>query len=251
MGAQWVDLDGEGLPGALVASPGAWWYRRPEGEGRLGAPRALGRTPAFRGVADGRHQLVDFDGDGQLDLVHYAPPMSGFFAQTGTYGGAGRRTGFEGFEPLRSIPNLDFSDPNLRFLDVTGDGRADIVVFAGDLILLYRTKGRAGFESVVRRPLPKDEREGPRVLFSDARSAVLTADMTGDGLSDIVRVENSRITYWPNLGHGRFGAMVTMGSAPMLDRATRFDGRRVRLADLEGPGQPTSSTLAPTASASP
>lgn len=60
--------------------------------------------------------------------------------------------------------------------------------------------------------------------------------MTGDGLSDIVRVENARVCYWPNLGHGRFGSMVTMSTPPRLDGRESFDARRVRLADLDGSG---------------
>lgn len=29
--------------------------------------------------------------------------------------------------------------------------------------------------------------------------------MSGDGLTDLVRIRNDRVCYWPNLGHGRNG----------------------------------------------
>jgi hypothetical protein len=60
--------------------------------------------------------------------------------------------------------------------------------------------------------------------------------MTGDGLSDIVRIRNGEVCYWPNLGYGRFGAKVSMDRAPWFDTADLFDQRRVRLADTDGSG---------------
>jgi hypothetical protein len=41
--------------------------------------------------------------------------------------------------------------------------------------------------------------------------------MSGDGLVDIARIRNGEVCYWPNLGHGRFGAKVTMDGAPHFD----------------------------------
>ena len=41
--------------------------------------------------------------------------------------------------------------------------------------------------------------------------------MSGDGLSDLVRIRNGEVCYWPNLGYGRFGAKVTMDGAPVFD----------------------------------
>jgi hypothetical protein len=44
------------------------------------------------------------------------------------------------------------------------------------------------------------------------------------------------VSYWPNLGYGRFGAKVTMDHAPLFDRPDLFDGQRIRLADIDGSG---------------
>ena len=46
--------------------------------------------------------------------------------------------------------------------------------------------------------------------------------MSGDGPNDIVRVQNGEVCYWPNLGHARFGAKVTMANAPVFERARAF-----------------------------
>jgi hypothetical protein len=60
--------------------------------------------------------------------------------------------------------------------------------------------------------------------------------MSGDGLTDLVRIRNGHVCYWPNLGYGRFGAKVSMESAPWFDAPDRFDQRRIRLADVDGSG---------------
>jgi hypothetical protein len=60
--------------------------------------------------------------------------------------------------------------------------------------------------------------------------------MTGDGLTDIVRIRSGEVCYWPNRGYGRFGAKVTMDNAPVFDAQDIFDPRRIRLADIDGCG---------------
>ena len=60
--------------------------------------------------------------------------------------------------------------------------------------------------------------------------------MSGDGLSDIVRVRSGEVCYWPNLGYSQFGAKVTMDDAPTFDSPGAFHERRVLLADVDGTG---------------
>src|SRR4249920_1111817 len=60
--------------------------------------------------------------------------------------------------------------------------------------------------------------------------------MSGDGLTDLVRVRNGEICYWPNFGYGRFGAKVTMDNSPQFDNPDQFDQSRIRLADIDGSG---------------
>ena len=84
--------------------------------------------------------------------------------------------------------------------------------------------------------MARDESLGPRLLFNDTTGTVFTADMSGDGLSDIVRIRNGEIAYWPNLGYGHFGRKVTMDDAPVFDAPELFDPDRIRLADIDGSG---------------
>ena len=81
-----------------------------------------------------------------------------------------------------------------------------------------------------------NEEAGPAIIFADSEKSIFLADMSGDGLSDIVRIRNGEVCYWPNLGYGRFGAKVTMDAAPWFDAPDQFDPARIRLADIDGSG---------------
>jgi hypothetical protein len=47
--------------------------------------------------------------------------------------------------------------------------------------------------------VPWNEEGGPRVLLGQADQTVFLADMSGDGLTDLVRVRNGEVCYWPRL----------------------------------------------------
>src|SRR6202008_213983 len=64
------------------------------------------------------------------------------------------------------------------------------------------------------------------------------ADMSGDGLGDIVRIRNGEICYWPNLGYGNFGAKITMDNPPVFDTEADFDPAYIKIADIDGSGTP-------------
>jgi hypothetical protein len=81
-----------------------------------------------------------------------------------------------------------------------------------------------------------DEEKGPHLVFADGTQSIYLADLSGDGLTDLVRIRNGEICYWPNLGYGRFGAKVTMDNAPWFDTPDLFNQQRIRLADIDGSG---------------
>ncbi|MBL9028167.1 MAG: VCBS repeat-containing protein [Myxococcales bacterium] len=226
--AQWVDLDGEGIPGILTEEAGALTYKRNLGSARLAPARRLPNQPANTALAAGATQLMDLAGNGELAMVALSGSVRGYQERKPDDWGP--------FTPLHKAPNVDWDDPNLRLLDLNGDGRDDIFITRGDHFEWYPSEGKEGWGSPRRIPRPRDEEKGPAVVFAGPHSTVYLADMSGDGLADIVRVTSSRVVYWPNLGHGRFGAMVTMDGAPALDPPSQFHPSRVRLADLDGTG---------------
>ncbi len=146
------------------------------------------------------------------------------------------RRGWESFVPFRTLPNVNWHDPNLRFVDLTGDGHADMLISEDDVFTWYQSLGETGFARVKAHAQSLDDERGPRLVFADGEQSIYLADMSGDGLTDIVRIRNSEVCYWPNLGYGRFGAKVTMDHAPWFDSPDQFDQRRIRLADVDGSG---------------
>jgi FG-GAP-like repeat len=81
-----------------------------------------------------------------------------------------------------------------------------------------------------------DAERGPKLVLGDGTETIFLADMTGDGLSDLVRVRNGEVSYWPNLGYGHFGPKVTMDASPRFTDEERYDPTRIRLADIDGSG---------------
>jgi RHS repeat-associated protein len=243
----WVDLDGEGAAGILTEQGGALHYKRnlsplnantddrpvtnTQGAvlAQFAALELVTSLPSLTQLSGGRQQLLDLTGDGELDLVTFERPTPGFFER-------GLDEGWMPFVPFQARPELPWSSPNLRFVDLTGDGRADIFITEDDAFSWHASLGKWGFAPAVRVQQALNEELGPRLVFADGTETIFLADLTGDGLTDLARIRNGEVCYWPNLGYGRFGAKVTMGGSPWFDYPDRFDPRRIRLADIDGSG---------------
>ncbi|TXH37733.1 MAG: insecticidal toxin complex protein [Burkholderiaceae bacterium] len=230
-----VDLFGEGISGILCEAGNSWVYKHNRGPDPVtGAPRfergqPLGERPSVAGLATSAVTLEDLDASGQKQIVINAPQLGGYFQLDGD----------RNWEPFRAFPeatNLDFRDPSVRRIDLTGDGRMSLLLAEDEALVWYASQGKDGFGAAERVLRAFDEESGPAVILAEAELSVFLADMSGDGLSDIVRIRNGDVSYWPNLGYGRFGARVAMSAPPVFDEPDRFDPARLRMADLTGTG---------------
>ena len=230
---RWIDLHGEGIPGILTEQGGAWFYKRnlsPISEQSVEfAPLERSATKPNLALAGGQAQFMDLAGDGQPDLVVLDGPMPGLYEHDGA-------EGWQSFRPFASRLNRDTDDPNLKFVDLDGDGHADVLVSEDDAFVWHVSLAEEGFGPARRVHQALDEEQGPRLVLADGPESMYLADLSGDGLTDLVRIRNGEVCYWPNLGYGRFGAKVTMDNAPCFDHPDEFDHTRIRLADIDGSG---------------
>src|SRR5690606_8797914 len=130
---RFVDLYGEGISGILGEHAGSWTYKPNLGGGRFGRMRTVGDRPAMAALREGSQRLVDVSGNGCLDLVEMRFP-AGFHEGRG-------EAGWAPFRPFPSWPNLDWRDENLRFIDLTGDGHADILITEDHAFTWYPSLG--------------------------------------------------------------------------------------------------------------
>jgi RHS repeat-associated protein len=229
----WVDLNGDGAAGALIETPAGWLFK-PNLSPLAEAPavRLGGATPVADHPAGNRRDglvLDDVDGDGLVDCLRTMGPDPGVWLRREDGGWAEFRT-------FAALPQIDWANPAVHRIDLSGDGRPDLAVAQDDRLEWSPGRGAEGWGDLAWARLADGDAAGPREALRDATGCVFLADMTGDGLADIVRIEARSVHYWPNLGYGRFGARMAMANAPWLDQDGAFDPARVRLADIDGSG---------------
>src|SRR5262249_33745679 len=159
---QWVDLDGEGLSGVLTEQGNGWYYKRNlspmnkvevDGDVHIEARFApIEIVPTSPNISLRNAQFMDLAGDGQPDLVTFDDPARGFYERT-------EDADWESFRPFRSFPNLDARNPNLKFIDLDGDGHADILICENEVFRCHPSLAEDGFgpSNLVCKPFDEEK----------------------------------------------------------------------------------------------
>jgi RHS repeat-associated protein len=220
-----VDLFGNGLPDIIEMNGGYARYWRNLGKGKFDLPRRMQDIPAGLFLGSPDVQFIDANGDARADLMVNSPALSGYFATE--FGGTWSR---ESFQKYDQAPSFRLQGPEVKLLDLNGDGITDVLRSGERLELFYHDpeKGWSGSQQVVRKQLD----DFPNINFSDPRIRV--ADMSGDGMQDIVMIHPGRIEYWANMGYGKFSNRLSMAHSPRLPY--RFNPERLLLGDVDGDG---------------
>ena len=240
---QWLDLDGDGLLGVFTEQAEGWFYKQnlsannKSSEGsissagpvtpKLGPLDRLSSRPAH--TSRGSSHFGDVTGAGKLDLITTDQGCWGYYERT--------ENGWGSFIQFASFPNMPFDSAGVKFVDLTGDGLPDIFICADQVFYFYPLQGALGYGHGEAVGQISDEEQSPTWVFSDVEATIYLADMSGDGLSDLVRIKQTGgVCYWPNLGYGKFGPMVEMDNPPFFDRQDIFNESRIHLADVDGSG---------------
>jgi RHS repeat-associated protein len=250
---QWLDLYSEGISGILSEQSNGWFYKENLGNGSFSPAQIVSPHPSLTGLRDGALSIQDLEADGRKYLVSTHAGLSGYYAlgpdfglASGPNAGAALSGGSNissaidspGFRPFEKYPNINIKDPNLKFLDLNGDGMPDMLISQAQDFIWYASKGKFGYDDYHLAARAGDEERGPQILFADKDEKMLiaTADMSGDGLSDIVLITCANVCYYPNLGYGRFGAKVTLEMTGAFADYDTFSPQYIYLADIDGSG---------------
>ena len=217
-----VDLNGEGISGLLHSTPDNLVYYEPLGNGKYQAPESLWTSPINRDLKNATNTLTDINGDGVLELVVQAQERSGYYiAESG---------GWSSFHPMEHI-STQADNPYVESVDITGDGRHDLVLVDEDNVTYNPSLGYDGYAPVKSHVKPKDL---PQKALNLVEGVIGFQDMFGDGLFHRVEVTNGKVSCWPDMGYGVFGEEIVFGNSPVFP--DDLDGSRLHFADLDGTG---------------
>lgn len=225
----WVDLFSEGISGILSEHSSGWYYKSNLGNAAFSEGVPVAPKPSFSGLGNGRLSIQELEGNGVKYLAQLENEPRGFFKLS-------PEEEWEPFRTFESLPNIAGNNRHLRTLDLNGDGIADLLISEENSFRWYEGLGEKGFAVSKNTEKVIDEEKGPAVVFADTEQCIFLSDFSGDGLTDIVRIRNGSVCYWPNLGYGRFGAKVEMDNAPFFDHPDAFNPSLLRLADIDGSG---------------
>lgn len=224
---QLIDIDRTAVAGLLYEQGEAWLFKEGLGEKGFGKVHTLPVKPSPGNLQS--VQLTDLQGQGKLSLVSYEEPGPGFHEHLDNGQWAAKKY-------FKRLPNLNWRDPNIQFVDLNGDGVNDILITTDEKFFTwYPSLGEDGFGEPRFWPKPADGTTQSSLVFADSDSSIFMADMNGDAMLDIVVVKGG-LRYFPALGYARYGAARHIDNAPVFDKSGEFDPSHVTVADLNGDG---------------
>ena len=216
-----MDWNGDGLPDVFELQNGVARVWPNLGRNRFGYPRLVPDLPGPINLDEPGLAFVDMNGNGVVDLFKVAGPVSSY-APIAPGGGFGRPV------YLQRCPSATLASKAARFVDLNGDGIPDLLDTSQAHFALYYRESDGWSET----PQVIPASIAPPVSLTDERCRL--ADMNGDGVQDLVRVDGGGICYWPYLGYGLWGQEVYLRNPPVLPRD--FDPLRLFVADVDGDG---------------
>lgn len=219
---QLVDLNGDGLPDILDTSTQPHTYflnLGPQADGSIGwSQRQYMQSDVGVYLEDDTSELADMEGTGRANLLSlFAGNNPELFTLDNNLE----------WESIGVMNGTEFSlsDPNVRLMDANGDRLIDAMETSGNDILTWINLGAQSWSDPIITSSPD-----PTLQFSQPQTRL--ADMNGDGLMDLIYLDNEICYYYPGLGYGQFGPKITMLNPP----SNVSDTTKMFLIDVNGDG---------------
>lgn len=222
-GVQLLDATGGGRADLVVttATLSGYFPLSTEGTWDHRGFQRFSAAPTFS-LEDAEVRLVDLDGDGVTDAIRSGARLECFFNHPRD---GWSRTRFVERRALSDFPDVTFSDPRVKWADMSGDGLQDIVLVHDGVVSYWPNLGHGNWGRRITM------RKSPRYPFGYTPDRILVGDVDGDGLADIVLVEDRKVTLWMNRGGNEFSDPIEIEGTPTVSSADA-----VRLTDLFGNG---------------
>lgn len=231
----------------LLSNADGTWRKRVTPYGFTPTTELRGHVkPVSHGDVNGWRAL-DVNGDGLTDLVHIAFRDTGATTRSSirlrvtTLAALGDGTWSA---PVGSDYDFrgNFRNPNVRGFhpaDINGDGRMDLVAVESDPSLLLGNNANV-YTLISRGNGDWEDVDSPVALPSQASIQWRSADMNGDGRTDLVQVRTQSgqlyISSMLSLGNGRWHPVSNVQVSPPLAFDTQA-AADFRMTDLDGDGK--------------
>jgi YD repeat-containing protein len=224
-GVQVADADGDGYADLLakIGSAASSFYYFPNKGGsawELNSRVDFATSPNFS-YEDPDVQLVDLDNDRRVDVLRTTSSAYYIYfnSPSGWSSGPNRIT-----EPLAYGAPLTFDDPRVKLADMNGDRLQDMVFVMDEQVAYFPSKGNGDFDAAVTMS------NSPSL---SGRSGITQlADVNGDGLTDLLRVDRFAVSVWLNQASAGFAEEVVLTDVPEYIAGET----NLRLADMNGDG---------------
>ncbi len=186
-GAAFIDMNGNGKADLTLLAPGYvpgyFENNGQQGWGQFVAyPRNASATPDWQ---SDRLRFADNDADGRIDAIESIDRGFVLWHNGGELG-----WGEPSVVPAPASGSvIDFSNPLILLADMKGDGSSDVVEISSGSVRYWPNLGNGRFADVVlmdNSPRMRDLQTNPDCVF--------LADIDGDGCSDLLYLQDDRVT---------------------------------------------------------